>query len=110
MIPVSPVVPMTSGLPETRRIADAIPGPPVSSTTAVTVTFAEGNAQVVGAETVLMRGPCSSQAAFTQASAGAQICAQAYSHRLLLLQNAPASWPPSGRFTQSVSVEHFPRS
>jgi hypothetical protein len=39
----------------------------------------EGKARVhvVGAETEVIRGPCSSHAAFTHASAGAQIVAQA---------------------------------
>jgi hypothetical protein len=108
--PESDVIPATSGLPVILSVAEAIPGPPVSSTFAVTVTFAEGNDHAVGATTSLMRGPCSSHTAFTQASAGAQMCPQAYSHRLLLLQKAPASWPPSGNLTQSESTAHFPRS
>jgi hypothetical protein len=75
--PVSLVVPTVFDAPAILNTADAIPGPPVSSTTAVTVTGIKRGVHVVGAETEVIRGPCSSHAAFTHASAGAQIVAQA---------------------------------
>src|SRR6266850_5011390 len=76
--PASPVLPVMLDAPAILSTAEAIPGPPVSSTTAVTVTDCERGDHVVGAVTDVIRGPCSSQAAFTQASAGAQTVAQGY--------------------------------
>src|SRR3954467_4398898 len=97
-----------SGFPVILRIAEAIPGPPVSSTEAVTITDCAGVTQVCGALTEGILGPCSAQAPFTHASATPQMLAQAYSHCFLLLQKAPASCPPSGRAMQSLSVAQVP--
>ena len=93
--------------PAILSTADAIPGPPVSSTTAVTITGSERFDHVVGAVTDVIRGPCSSHAAFTHASAAAQTVVQGYSQRWSWLQVTPASSPPSGRVQSAVTL-HVP--
>jgi hypothetical protein len=96
-----------SGLPAILSVADAIPGPPVSSTDAVTVADCEGRIHPAGMDTDVIRGPCSSHAPFTHASAGAQIDEQAYAQTWSLLQVTPARSPPSGR-VQSAATLHVP--
>src|SRR4051812_49311191 len=97
-----------SGCPVILSVAEAIPGPPVSSTDALTVTDCVALTQPAGTMTEGILGPCSAQAPFTHASATPQMLAQAYSHCFLLLQKAPASCPPSGRAMQSLSVAQVP--
>ena len=105
--PVWLVAPTMFDAPGILSTAEAIPGPPVSSTTAVTVTCCERGDHVVGAVTDVIRGPCSSHAAFTHASAAAQTVVQGYSQRWSWLQVTPASSPPSGRVQSAVTL-HVP--
>jgi hypothetical protein len=72
--PVSPVLPATSCCPVICSAADMMPGPPVPSTTAVTVNVCERVDHVVGAVTVFTPGPCATQTALRQDSLALQIC------------------------------------
>ncbi|TMA71490.1 MAG: hypothetical protein E6J67_22615 [Deltaproteobacteria bacterium] len=109
--PVSVVVPAMSGLPAILSAAEAMPGEVVpvfgvSSTTAVTVTGADGKLHVVGTLTCVTLGPTSTQFVPSHVSAASQTFLHEYEQRPSL-HVAPSSAPPSVR-VQSVGTLQEP--